>query len=123
MDPRALVVGLLMPVADPIAPPDIALVAFLQSVERAVTDAYDKVLPLLSDSSKPVATKLQAHHKDYVDALGKLAGPAAVDVANQTLSLVLAARLQTMTDEKSALTVTAGIENQLAATYAFAFTT
>lgn len=112
-----------MTLADPVTPPDLALVTFLQSVERAVADAYDAVLPLLSDSTKPVATKLQDHHKDYVDVLGKLVGAAAVTQSNATLALVLAARLQKMTDEKTALTVTAGIENQLAETYSFVFTT
>ena len=108
---------------EPIEPPDLALVVFLQSVERSVVDAYDRVLPLLGDSVKPAVVKLQTHHKDYVDALGKLTGAAAVPAANQTLSFVLAARLQTMTDEKSALTVAFGIENQLSETYGFAFTT
>ena len=109
--------------ADPIAPVDVALVAFLQSVERAIADVYDRVFPFLGDSAKPVATKMQGHHRDYVDALGQLAGPAAVATANQTLALVLAARLQNVTDEKAALTTAAGIENQLTETYAFAFTT
>ena len=107
----------------PIEPPDLALVVFLQSVERSVVDAYDRVLPLLGDSAKPAVVKVQAHHKDYVDALGKLPGTAAVPTANQTLAFVLAARLQAMTDEKSALTVAFGIENQLSETYGFAFTT
>ena len=112
-----------MPFTEPVTPADVAMVVYLQSIERAIGDAYDKVLPLLGESSRPLATKLQAHHKDYVDALGALAGPAAVGTANQTLSLVLAFRLQNITDEKSALTATAGIENQLTETYALAFTT
>ena len=107
---------------EPIAPAEVAMVAYLQSIERAIVDAYDTVLPSLGDSTKPVATKLQTHHKDYVDALGQLAGAAAVSAPNQTLALVLAARLQTTQDEKPALTVAAGIENQLAETYAFVFT-
>jgi hypothetical protein len=109
--------------AEPIEPPDLVLIVFLQTVERSVVDAYDQVLALLGDAAKSAVTKMQAHHKDYVDALGKLAGAAAVPGANQTLSFLLGARLQTMTDEKSALTVASSIENQLAATYGFAFTT
>lgn len=113
-----------MTVADPIPLADAGLVVFLESVERAIADAYDRVLPLLGDSAKAVATRLQAHHRDYVDALAKLAGGgSAGSRPNQTLVLVLTARLQSATDERSALTVTAGIENQLAETYAFAFTT
>lgn len=111
-----------MPLADPIAPPDLALVAFLQSIERAVVDFYDKAMPFLTDSAKPVVGKMQGHHKDYVDALGKLAGTAAVSTPNPALSFVLTARLPSMTDEKTALTALAGTENQLAETYAFTFT-
>lgn len=108
----------------PIPPADAGLVVFLETVERAIIDVYDRLMPLLGDSAKSVASKLQTHHKDYVDALDKLSGGApAGSKANQTLAFVLAARLQSATDEKSSLTVTAGIENQLAETYAFAFTT
>lgn len=111
-----------MTFADAVTPADLALVGYLQSIERAVADFYDNVLPLLTDATRPVAAKMQAHHKDYIDALGKLAGPSAVKVANPALSFVLAARVPSMVDERTALTVTAGVENQLAETYAFAFT-
>ena len=90
--------------ADPIAAPDAALAGFLQSVERTVVDAYDKALPLLSASNKALGSTFQDHHRDYADALGKLAGASAANHTNQTLSLVLAARLQSMSDERSALT-------------------
>jgi hypothetical protein len=109
--------------SDPLAPPDSALAGFLQSVERTVVDAYDKVLPLLSQSDKALGTTFQEHHRDYADALGKLAGSAAANHPNQTLSLVLAARLQSMSDERSALTSAAAVENELAATYGFALST
>lgn len=113
-----------MTVREPVAPADTALLLFLRSVELAIADLYDKVLPLLGDSAKPIAAKFQAHHRDYADSLGKLAGGGpTLPGANATLSLVLAARLQSMSDERTALTATAAIENQLAATYAFTFTT
>ena len=108
---------------DPVAPPDAALAAFLQTVERTVVDAYDKVLPLLSESNKALGNTFQGHHKDYADAVAKIAGSAAVDRTNLTLSLVLAARLQSMSDERSALALTSAIENELVATYGFAFST
>ena len=60
--------------ADPVAPPDAALAGFLQSVERTVIEAYDKALPFLSESNKALASKFQNHHRDYADALGKVAG-------------------------------------------------
>ena len=109
--------------ADPVAPPDAALAGFLQSVERTVIDAYDKALPLLSESNKALGSTFQDHHRDYADALGKLAGSSAANHTNQTLSLVLAARLQSMSDERSALTSIAAVENELVATHGFAFST
>lgn len=108
---------------DPVAPPDAALAGFLQSVERTTIEAYDKVLPLLSESNKTLGTKFQGHHRDYADALGKLAGASAADHTNKTLSLVLAARLQSMSDERSALTSISAVENELVATYGFVFST
>ena len=108
---------------DPVAPADAALAAFLQTVERTVVDAYAKALPLLSESNKALGTKFQTHHQDYADALGKLAGSVAANHPNQTLSLVLAARLQSMSDERSALTSIAAVENELVATYGFVFST
>jgi len=109
--------------ADPVAPPDAALAGFLQSVERTVIDAYDKALPLLSESNKELGSKFQGHHRDYADALGKVAGASATNHTNNTLSLVLAARLQSMSDERSALTSIAAVENELVATHGFAFST
>ena len=114
-----------MDATEPVPPGDLSLVVYLASVEREITKAYDTILPALGDASKAVATTLQSHHAQYVDALSELAGSGAGgsgSLGNPTLSLVLAARLQHMSDEKSALTVASGIENQLASTYAYAFT-
>jgi len=108
---------------DPVAPPDAALAGFLQSVEKTVVEAYDKVLPFLSETNKTLGSRFQNHHRDYADALGKLAGSAAAGRTNNTLSLVLAARLQSMSDERSAFASIAAVENELVATYGFAFST
>jgi hypothetical protein len=112
-----------MAVGETVTPADAALAAFIQSVELAAVDAYDKLLPLLGDTTKPVALKFQAHHREYTDALAKQAGGSAVKVPNQTLTLVLAARLQGVADEKGALMFAFGLENQITATYAFTLTT
>ena len=112
-----------MGASEPIPPGDVSLLVYLASVERAIAGAYDTILPALGDASKVIASKLQAHHQQYIDTLSKLAGTGASGPSgNPTLSLVLAARVQNMPDERSALTVASGIENQLASTYAFAFT-
>jgi hypothetical protein len=108
---------------EPVTPADAALAGFMQSIELAVVDAYEKVLPLLGDAARPIAAKFQGHHRDYADALAKQAAGSAAKVPNQTLTLVLTARLQGVADEKSALTFAFGLENQVAETYAFTFTT
>lgn len=112
-----------MPVTQPVTTADSTLAAYLQSVELAIVGAYDEVLPLLSEAERTVAALFQSHHREYAAALQEIAGTAAVSVANPRLALVLAARLQTVSDERTALTFAFGVENQLTATYEFALTT
>jgi hypothetical protein len=112
-----------MTVTEPVTPADAALAGFLQSIEVAIVNLYDQVLTLVTDASKAAATKFQIHHREYADLLAAPAGASATKVPNQTLTLVLTSRLQSATDERSALTLAFGVENQLAETYAFAFTT
>ena len=112
-----------MTATEPVTPADAALAGFLQSIELAVVDAYDKVTPFLSDTTKPIAAKFQGHHKDYAGALAKQAGTSAAKVPNQALTLVLGQSLQAVVDEKGAITVAFGFENQVTETYAFTLTT
>jgi hypothetical protein len=105
---------------DPVTAADAALMGFLQSIELVVIDAYRNVLTLVGDDKKPIATKFQSHHQDYSAALGRLAGSSAAKVPNGTLALVVAGRVQGLTDEKSALTFAFNLENQVTETYAFA---
>jgi len=63
--------------------------------------------------------KFQSHHSAYADALAKLAGASAAPRANQTLELILTARLQAATDETAGLNFLFGLENQLVATHIF----
>jgi Ferritin-like domain len=100
---------------------DIAIARFLQSIALAVAGIYDKVLPLLTDTTKPSATKFQAHYRDHATALAALAGPSAATLPNQALTLVLASQVQNVTDERGALTFSFGVENQVTETYAWAF--
>jgi hypothetical protein len=108
---------------DPIAPEDAVTAGFLQSIALAVADAYDKVMPLLGDTTKPTAASFQGHHKEHADALAKRAGTSAATVPNAALTLVLAARLQAVSDERGALAFASALENQVTGTYAFTFTT
>src|SRR5581483_2137788 len=75
------------------------------------------------DTTKPATTHFQTQHRDHADALAKRAGAAPAKGANATLALVLASRLTSATDERSALTVALGVENQLTETYVAAFGT
>jgi hypothetical protein len=112
-----------MTASDPVIAADAALAGFIQSIELAVTDAYETVLPLLGDAARPIAVRFQGHHREYADALAKQAAGSVAKLPNQTLTLVLAARLQGVADERGALTFAFGLENQVAETYAFSFTT
>ncbi|MEY2420952.1 MAG: hypothetical protein QOI95_1019 [Acidimicrobiaceae bacterium] len=106
-----------------VTPADATLAGYLQSIELAVVNAYDNIGAFLSDTTKPIAAKFQGHHKEYADALLVHAGTSAVKLPNPSLAFVLGARVQGVTDERSALTMAVGVENQVAETYAFALTT
>lgn len=108
---------------EPVTPADAIVAGFLQSIALAVADGYDKVTPFLSDTTKPMAAKFQAHHKEYAGALATQAGTSAATVPNQALTLVLTARLQGVSDEQGALTFAFDFENQVTETYAFTLTT
>jgi hypothetical protein len=106
-----------------IAPADAMLAGFMHSIVLAVVDFYDKLTPFLSDPTKPIAATVQNHHREHAAALATRAGTSAATVPNQALTLVLTARLQSVADERTALTVAFGVEHQVAETYAFTLTT
>ena len=112
-----------MATSDTVTPKDAELAAFVQSVALAAADAYDKAASFLSDTSKPTASTFAAHHREHAAALAKQAGTVAATVPNQTLAAVLTGRLQSVVDERGALTFAFDLENQVAATYAFTLTT
>ena len=109
-----------MPAAEPVTAADMTTAAFLQSIELTAVDAFGRVSPLVGEAERETVSTFSDHHAAYADAMGKLAGPAAVKGVNPTLTLVLVARLQTATDESAALAFAFGLENQIAATYASA---
>jgi hypothetical protein len=106
-----------------VTPADAMVAGFLHSIALAVVDFYDKIAPFLTDTAQPIAATFQNHHREHVAALAAQAGASAATVPNQALTLVLAARLQGVTDERGALTAAFGLEHQLTETYAFTFTT
>jgi hypothetical protein len=106
-----------------LTPADATLAGYLQSIELAVADVYDKIAEFLTDTTKPMAATFQRHHKEYADALLVRAGPSASTAPNPTLAYLLLARVQGVTDERGALSLALGVENQVAETYAFALTT
>ena len=108
-----------MPQLDPVTPGDATFAGYLQSVEWAVVDIFNGAFTFLGETARPVAMKFQSHHSAYADALAKLAGASAAPRANQTLELILTARLQAATDETAALNFLFGLENQLVATHIF----
>lgn len=103
-------------------PADAVLAGYLQSLELAVVDAYDKLGGFLTDTTKPTVAAFQEHHKEYAAALGKAAGTSAVVGPNTPLAFVLLARLGAVNDERAALTLASNVENQMAETYAFSLT-
>jgi hypothetical protein len=111
-----------MPAPQVITPADATAAGFLQSVASTVASSYDTVTALLTDTTKPTATKFQAHHRAHADALAKQGGIPTGKLTNPALELVLAARLQSVTDERGALTFASELENQVTVTYAFALT-
>lgn len=112
-----------MPASAPVTAADAALSAFLQSLEVAVGAAYDRVVPQLSENLAPIASAFQAHHREYATRMATHAGAAAAKGPNGIFAAVITSRLQTVVDQRSALTLAFGLENQLTATYEFALTT
>lgn len=105
-----------------VTPADAMVAGFLHSIVLAVVDFYDKAAPFLTDTTKLIAASFQNHHREHATALEAQAGTSAATVPNQALTLVLTARMQGVTDERSALAVAFGLEHQVTETYAFTLT-
>jgi rubrerythrin len=101
---------------------DEDLAAFAQSVELAAVAAYEAAAAALSADTLPVAQLFLMHHQQHADAFGVVAGSKAVDGPNQALVTAITPALEAVKDEKGALELAFGLENQAAATYAFGLT-
>jgi len=101
---------------------DADVAAFAESIELAAVNAYGSIAPLLPSDLKPVGELFAKHHQDHANAFRAVAGEAARGVPNNALAAALAARLRGVTDRDAALDFAFGLENQIAATYAWALT-
>lgn len=104
------------------APSDIDIAAYAQSVELAAVAVYGQAAAVLSAGVKPVGELFAKHHQDHADAFGALAGDKATGKVNAALVAAVTPILQSIKDEAGALELAFVIENQAAATYAFALT-
>jgi Ferritin-like domain len=101
---------------------DAGINAFAQSVELALAQAYAAL-----ESSGKIATPdaLEAtrafavHHQEHAAALGEAAGSDATTTPNRRLANMFRARLRSAPDERSALEVALGLENEAASTHLF----
>jgi rubrerythrin len=104
------------------APSDVDIAAYAQSIELAMVAVYGQVAGVLSADGKVVGELFARHHQEHADEFGALAGARATGQPNAALIAALAPRLQTTNDQAAALELAFVIENQTAATYAFALT-
>lgn len=101
---------------------DQAIAVFAESVELAAVEAYKAGAPLLSAEVLPVAELFLGHHQEHADAFAALAGDAATGAPNAALIEALTPAIEGLTDEAAVLQFAKDIEDQAAATYAFALT-
>ncbi len=108
--------------ASPRALTDVDIAQYAQSVELAAVAVYGMAGGVLSAGVKPVGELFAKHHQDHADAFGSLAGDKAVKAPNAKLVAAVTPLLQAIKTETDALNLAFVIENQAAATYAFALT-
>ena len=101
---------------------DVDIAVYAQSVELAAVAVYGAAAAALSSATKPVGELFAKHHQDHADAFGSLAGDKAVKAPNAALVAAVTPLLQAVKTETDALNLAFVIENQAAATYAFALT-
>ena len=104
------------------APSDVDIAAYAQSIELAAVAVYGQIAGVLSADLQAVGELFALHHQDHANVFGALAGERATGNPNAALLAALTPRLQTTGNEAGALELAFVIENQAAATYAFALT-
>jgi rubrerythrin len=104
---------------------DPTIAVYAESIELAAVDAYSAAAGLLTDATKPVALVFQQHHRDHAQAFAAVAtalGGKPTGKANAALLTAAGPLLAAAKSETDALNIAYVIENQAAATYAFALT-
>ncbi len=101
---------------------DTTIAVFAESVELAAVEAYKAGAPLLSAEILPVAELFLSHHEEHAGAFAALAGDAATGEPNAALLEALMPTISGLSDEAGVLAFAKDVENQAAATYAFALT-
>ena len=104
------------------APSDVDIAVYAESIELAAVAVYGQLAGVLSADMKAVGELFAQHHRDHAAVFGAQAGERATGRPNTALVAALTPRLQTVVDEAGALELAFVIENQAAATYAFALT-
>jgi hypothetical protein len=101
---------------------DLTVVQFAQTVELAAVAAYGAVINSgkLTNALAETARVFATHHQDHADALAKLAGSDAPNVANAKLVTELTPKIAAITTAKEAAQQLYNIEDGATATYAYA---
>jgi hypothetical protein len=114
--------GLLAPVgAANAALSDTDIAVYAESIELAAVAVYQMAGAALGEL-RAIGDLFGSHHRDHADAFGSLAGGAATKKANSALVTAVTPMLSAVKSQADALTLAFVIENQAAATYAFALT-
>lgn len=101
---------------------DGSFAAFAESVELAMVQAYGPVVDLSSEGLRPLVETHRRHHADHAETCAGLAGREAKGRANATLDEVLGASVAELSGQGEALAFARALEDQMAATYAYATT-
>jgi hypothetical protein len=115
-------VGRLLSTASAQGLTDVDIAVFAQSVELAAVEAYKAGAPLLSPEVLPVAQLFLGHHQEHAGAFGSLAGDKATGKPNAALVKALTPTLSGLKTQEDVLKFARSVEDQAAATYAFALT-
>ena len=106
---------------------DLDIVVFLQTIELAAVEIYDKIVKTgrLSSPVAESARQFALHHKDHAAKLAEFAGNQATNKANATLVRELTARTDIAsadgsTAERDLAQIGFDLETGIAATHSFA---
>jgi hypothetical protein len=96
--------------------------SFAESVELSLVGAYDVIVERTSEQLRPLVDTYRRHHADHAEACAELAGADAGGEPNAALSELLAPSLAALSGQGEALAFARALEDQVAATYAYAAT-